>query len=385
MASFSFKADRPVDSYHTSDILFIISVLLLWGLGIFTLYVCTPYTGERLFGDRYYFVTRQLVWSGVGFVLLVFFATVNMKLIQKLLPFIVLGTFLLCLMSFIPGIGSNRKGASRWIYVAGLFTIQPSEFAKFAVVLFLANLFCKQRNEGRRDFYYPLAGLFVFVTVIFLQKDFSTGVFIFLVGCMMFFVCGARMTWFLPLMLLALPSIVLMVSIEPYRLNRVIAFLHPEEFAMTSGYQEMASKRAIRAGGFWGNGVGEGLSEVFKIPELQTDYIFAGWADSMGLVGVTAYFILLLFFTWRGVQIALTCESAFAAYVSFGCVSMIALQSLLNCAVVCGAAPTTGMPLPFFSSGGSSLVVTFCMCGFIINASHAPPDDGYRDMKVLAV
>ncbi len=383
MADFSFRADRPVDSYGKSDIFFIISVLLLWGLGIFTLYICTPYTAERLFGDRYYFVTRQLVWSGVGLCLMVFFASVNMKLIRKMLPFIVMGTLFLCLLAFIPGIGSNRKGASRWIYVAGLFTIQPSEFAKFAVVLFLANLFYKQRKEGRKDFYYPLAGLFIFVVVIFLQKDFSTGVFIFLVGCMMFFVCGARMTWFLPFMLLAIPAIALMVSIEPYRLNRVIAFLHPEEFAMTSGYQEMASKRAITAGGFWGSGVGEGLSEVFKIPELQADYIFAGWAESMGLFGVTAYFALLLFFAWRGSLITLGCENAFAAYASFGCVCMVFLQSLLNCAVVCGAAPTTGMPLPFFSSGGSSLVVTFCMCGFVINASHAPPDDEYGGVNVF--
>ncbi|MBP5158268.1 MAG: cell division protein FtsW [Treponema sp.] len=383
MSSFSFKADRPVESYNRSDIFFIISVLLLWGLGIFTLYVCTPYTGERLFGDRYYFVTRQLVWSVVGFVLLVFFSVVKMKFIQKMLPFIVMGSLLLCLMAFIPGIGSNRKGASRWIYVAGLFTIQPSEFAKFAIVLFLANLFYKQKKEDRKDFYYPLAGLFIFVAIIFLQRDFSTGVFIFLVGCVMFFVCGARMTWFLPLLLLAVPAIALMVSIEPYRLNRVIAFLHPEEFAMTSGYQEMASKRAITAGGFWGNGVGEGLVEVFKIPELQTDYVFACWADSMGLFGVTAYFILLLIFAWRGVRIALTCGNAFAAYAAFGCVCMVALQSLLNCAVVCGAAPTTGVPLPFFSSGGSSLVVSFCMCGFVINASHTPPDDDYGGVRIL--
>ncbi|MBQ6566213.1 MAG: FtsW/RodA/SpoVE family cell cycle protein [Treponema sp.] len=385
MSEFSFKADRPVGSYGRSDIFFIISVLLLWGLGIFTLYVCTPYTAERLFGDRYYFVTRQLVWSGIGFALMVFFAVVKMSVIQKMLPFIVMGTLFLCLLAFIPGIGSNRKGASRWIYIAGLFTLQPSEFAKFAVVLFLANLFQKQRREGRSDFYYPLAGLFVFVAIIFVQRDFSTGVFIFLVGCMMFFVCGARMTWFLPLLLLALPAIALMVSIEPYRLNRVIAFLHPEEFAMTSGYQEMASKRAITAGGFWGNGVGEGLTEVFKIPELHADYIFAGWADSMGLFGVTAYFALLLFFAWRGTLISLNCGNAFAAYASFGCVCMVFMQSLLNCAVVCGAAPTTGMPLPFFSSGGSSLVVSFCMCGFVINASHAPPDDEGGGMSVLGI
>ncbi len=375
MSNFAFKADRPVGTYNKSDILFVISVLLLWGLGIFTLYVCTPYTGERLFHDRYYFVTRQLVWSLIGFAGLVFFALVPMRTVNKALPFFVLGSLILCMRAFIPGIGSNRKGASRWIYVFNIFTIQPSEFAKFAVVLFLANLFSKHREERQKSFAYPLAGLFVFVSVIFLQKDFSTGVFIFVIGCILFFACGARMTWFLPLVMLAIPAMVFMVTIEPYRLNRVIAFFHPEEFAMTSGYQEMSSQRAITAGGFWGNGVGEGLVEVFKIPEVQTDYIFAGWADSMGLIGVSAYFVLLLFFAFRGVVISLNCGNCFASYAAFGFVCIIVLQSLLNCAVVCGAAPTTGMPLPFFSSGGSSLVVTLCMCGLIINASRCDDED----------
>ncbi len=378
MSSFVFHADRPVEKYHRSDILFMMMVLLLWGLGLFTLFVCTPEKGERLFNNRYYFVIRQLIWSAVGFTGLVVLALIPMRVLRKLLPFIVLGSLVLCIAVIIPSLGSARKGANRWFSVSRYWTVQPSEFAKFAVILFLSNLFDKQAREdgaSQKEFYYPLIGLFVFVITIFLQKDFSTGVFVFAVGCLMFFVSGARMSWFGPLVLLAIPTVVFMIAMEPYRLMRVISFLNPDEYALSTNYQILASQRAITAGGFWGNGLGSEFNDVFKIPEVQTDYIFAGWADSMGLVGVAAYFCALLFFAWRGYRTAFLCRDRFAAYASFGCISMIFLQSLMNCAVVCGAIPTTGITLPFFSSGGSSLVVTLCMCGFVINASRCDSDE----------
>ncbi len=377
MSDFTFQTDRTVGSYVKSDLLFIICTLILWGLGMFMLYVCTPYTGERLFSNRYYFVTRQFVWSFIGFVGLVFFALIPIHSLRRLLPLIVMCTLFLCVVAMLPGIGSERKGAARWIRLGNFGTVQPSEFAKFAVVLFLSNLFSKHADEpkSKQNFQYPFVGLLVFVVVIFLQKDFSTGLFVFFVGSLMFFVAGVLMSWFVPLMLLAIPAIVLMITIEPYRLMRVIAFFHPEEYTLSSGYQKFASQRSITAGGLWGNGFGSGLTEVFKIPEVQTDYIFAGWADAMGLVGVTVFFLLLVFFAVRGYRIAFCAKDSFASYAAFGCVTSILVQSLLNCAVVCGAVPTTGITLPFFSSGGSSLIVTLCMCGFVINASRLGTDD----------
>jgi len=381
VSAFMFHAARPVEKYHKSDILFMMMVLLLWGLGLFTLFVCTPEKGERLFNNRYYFVIRQLVWSVVGFASLAFFAMIPIRVLRKLLPFIVLGSLLLCIIAIVPSLGSMRKGASRWISLSRYWTVQPSEFAKFAVILFLSNLFDKQAREDggtQKEFYYPLIGLFIFVITIFLQKDFSTGVFMFIVGCLMFFVSGARMSWFGPLVLLAIPTVAFMIAIEPFRLMRVISFLNPDEYSLTTNYQILASQRAITAGGFWGNGLGSSFSDVYKIPEVQTDYIFAGWADSMGLLGVAAYFCALLFFAWRGYRTALLCRDRFAAYAAFGCISMIFIQSLMNCAVVCGAVPTTGITLPFFSSGGSSLVVTLSMCGFVINASRCDTDDDGR-------
>lgn len=386
MSSFTFFADRPVEKYRRTDKGLLVATLLLWGLGIFTLYISSPNTGLRLFKDRSYFIIHQLVSSAVGFAGLLFFTLLPMNKVRKLLPVIVIGSLVLCLLTFIPGVGIESKGARRWIKIPFISTFQPSEAVKFAVVLFLANLFDKQEritDESQKRIFPAIFGLVIFVLVIFAQKDFSTGMFIFMVGIIMFFAAGAKLSWLGPFALLAIPAAILMISIEPYRISRVAAFINPDDFTQTSGYQQFAAERAISSGGFWGSGLGSGLTKINSIPEVQADYIFAGWAEAMGFVGVIAYFAALVFFAWRAFSVALTTPDRFAAYGSFGCALMIVLQSLLNCAVVCGAVPTTGIPLPFFSSGGSSIIFSLCMCGFMLNASHCEASDEYMPVDTV--
>ena len=161
-----------------------------------------------------------------------------------------------------------------------------------------------------------------------------------------------------------------MITLNPYRLQRLIGWISPDEFSSTINYQSLNAKRAISAGGVWGSGIGSGLSKINSIPEVQADYIFAGWAEAMGYLGVAGYFILLVFFAYRGYKTALQNPDRFSALACFGCVSVIVLQSLLNTMVVCGLLPTTGINLPFFSLGGSSIIVTLAMCGFILNVSR---------------
>lgn len=373
METYSFFADRTLNHYNKNDTLFVVSVLLLWGLGMFTLYVVSATNGARFFNDPLYFTKRQLVSSVVGFIVFGVMSVLNIQLIRKGLPYIVLGTLILSFLTVVPGIGVNRNGASRWIRLP-FFTFQPSEAVKFSIILFLANLFDKQaaiqRKEDRSS--VPAAvGLIIFVGVILLlQKDFSTSVFIFGVGVILFIVSGSRIMWLIPFSLLALPASFLMVTLEPYRMNRVIAFLRPEEDMQGINYQNFSARRAINAGGFWGEGIGSELTKLKSIPEVQADYIFAGWVEAMGFIGVIIFFLLLFFFAWRAFRIALTVGDRFTALSVFGFASMIVLQSVANCAVVCGAIPSTGIPLPFFSSGGSSIIMTLAMCGFILNASR---------------
>ena len=216
------------------------------------------------------------------------------------------------------------------------FTLQPSELVKFALILFLANLFDKQSSIERledRSVLPCVIGVLFFVALILMQKDFSTSVFIFGICLLMFLVSGMKVTWLIPLSILAIPTMILLVTLEPYRVERIIGFLKPEEGIHTFNYQSNAAKRAISAGGFWGTGIGTGLVQSNRIPEVQADYIFAGWAEAMGLIGVIAYFVLLGFFAWKGIKIALTCENRFASYGTFGCVAAIVLQSLMNCEI----------------------------------------------------
>ncbi|MBQ9494428.1 MAG: cell division protein FtsW [Treponema sp.] len=378
MDEYVFLADKPIEAYRKSDVGFVACMILLCGIGIFALFVCSQNYAQRMFGNPYYFIKRQLVSIAIGFAGFIIFASLNMKIIRKLIPFIVLGTLVLCVLTFVPGISVERNGARRWLRMPFAFTLQPSEFAKFAVVLFLANLFDKQsriENPAEKSVLPAVAGFTLFSVVIILQRDFSTGVFVFLIGLIMFFASGAKLTWFFPALLLIIPTVIFLILQEPYRIERIIAFLRPMEGVRTYNYQSIAAKRAISAGGFWGAGIGSGLIWINTIPEVQADYIFAGWTEAMGFFGVIMYFALLCAFAWRGYASSFSCMNRFAALASFGCVTIIVLQSLVNTAVVCGALPTTGIPLPFFSLGGSSIIITLSMCGFVVNASRCTEDE----------
>ncbi len=373
MNQFTFYANKPTQNYHKVDMWLFASMLLLWGFGIFTLFVCSQTYAGRVFDDELYFVKRQLIYSVAGFAAFFVLLAMDIKLVRKFVSIIVIVTLVLCFLTFIPGISITRNGARRWLRLPGSFTFQPSELVKFAIVLFLANYFDKQEKltDPEEKTVFPcVVGLIVFAGIVFAQKDFSTGVFITVIGILLFFVSGAKLMWLFPFALIAIPAVFLMITLNPFRLQRLIGWIRPDEFSSSINYQSLAAKRAISAGGVWGNGIGEGLSRINSIPEIQADYIFAGWAEAMGYIGVIAYFVLLVFFAYRGYKTALQNPDRFSALSCFGCVSVIVLQSLLNTMVVCGLLPTTGINLPFFSLGGSSIIVTLAMCGFILNVSR---------------
>jgi cell division protein FtsW len=325
------------------------------------------------------------VYSGIGVVLLVMSASLDISVTKKLLPIIVIATLILCLTVFFPGIGSERNGARRWIRLPFNTTLQPSEFAKIAVILFLSNYFSKesfsrltsdltqQSIAAKRPASIPILGLMVFVLVIFFQKDFSTATFILFLGAVLFFISGTSLISLIAFSVLAIPLTVLFVFTEPYRINRLIAFANPNFDIHGINFQTSASRTAISAGGLFGEGIGVGLSRINRIPEVQADYIFAGWTEAMGFAGVLIFLALIAFFAWRGFSIAIHCKNNFGSLCAFGCVSSIVLQSLVNCGVVSNALPPTGLPLPFFSSGGSNLISTFCMCGVLLQVSRIKP------------
>lgn len=370
MSEFNFYAKKTSENYHKVDMWLVVAILLLWGLGVFTLFTCTK---NHFTNNSFGYVKRQLISSAIGFILFFVFLFTDIKMIRKSIGLIVVVSFVLCLLTFIKPLSIEKNGARRWLKMPGNFSFQPSELVKFAVVLFLANFFDKQErleNPEEKNLLPSVIVLVVFVAVVILQKDMSTSIFILLIGILLFFVAGQKLLWLIPFFILAIPTAFMAMFLEKYRIKRILGWLHPEDFDSTLNYQARAAKTAISAGGMWGSGIGSGLVKINSIPENQADYIFAGWAEAMGFVGVIAYILLLLFFAWRGYKNAMNCSDRFSSYAGFGCVSIIFMQSLVNIMVVCGLLPSTGIPLPFFSLGGSSIIVTLAMCGFILNISR---------------
>lgn len=365
-------AEKSNYSQH-ADTGFIVSILLLLGLGLVTLYASSVSYASRAFGEPLYFIKRQLLSCGVGIFLLILFSLIDLDFIRKLLPYICIGAFVLCILTFIPGIGVERNGARRWIKMPVLGSFQPSEFVKFTVILFLANLFDKKHSrmdDASVSIVPAIIGLFAYVLIVFLQDDFSTAFFIMLIGLSIFFIAGVKLRWFVGFCVFSIPIVFLFIFTESYRVLRLIAFFNPSEYSHSVNYQINASCRAISAGSIWGEGFASELERIKSVPEAQADFIFAGWTEAMGFIGVILFFVLLGYFAWRGYSIAFKCADKFRGFTAFGIITSIVLQSLINCGVVCGALPSTGIPLPFFSSGGSSLIITLLMCGVVINISN---------------
>lgn len=383
-----FRPGTMGEDNRANNGLFLVSVILMWGLGIFTLLITTTDIAQRFFGEgrKYHFVIRQLFFSGIGFVLFFVSSVVPLKFVRKALGILVIISLFLCCLPVI-GLGTESHGAPRWVNIPLVGRFQPSEFAKPVVILFLANIIDKSITQGyfeeKNAGWYPAIGLLLFCFVIILQKDLSTAILIMFVGILILYTSGAKLGWLFPVIGFGFAFAIFFICTEPYRLNRLIAFLKPGEYTMTLGYQRTQSDFVISAGGLWGNGLGTGMTSL-NIPEIQTDYIFSGWTNAMGLLGVGAYLLLVGFFSWRGFLISRECKNRFACYVSFGCTLMILVQSIVNVGVVSGLLPTTGIPLPFFSSGGSSLFSTFIMCGLILNACNSDQEEPvYANNKML--
>lgn len=354
------------------NFIFIMLVILLLGLGFTVLYSGSLSYGARFFDDSLYFVKRQAVNLILGLIGLIFCSFVEPKTLRSWLPIILFVTFIFAVMTFIPGLKSERNGASRWVKL-GKFTFQPSEFVKITIILFLANFFDKKQDlldEPLISIFPPFIVCGIFIFLIYLEPDFSTAMFLVFLTCLMFFIAGVGLSWFLKGLIVFIPIATIMVLSKAYRLERVLSFLFPDRDPLGLSYQVNSSIKAIISGGLWGAGLGNGLQKISSVPEVYSDFIFVVWAEEMGFVGVLIYFMLIVAFAFFGYGIALSAENKFLKFLAFGSVSSILFQSLLNAAVVSRLVPATGIPMPFFSYGGSSLITTMCFCGLVINVSR---------------
>ena len=267
-------------------------------------------------------------------------------------------------------------GARRWLFVFGQ-SFEPSELVKFSIVLYLAAIFSKKQdriNDPVNSLLPPLLVVSLFVALIYLQNDFSTAFFILLIALAMFLIAQVRILFFLLLSLLFVPLGGMLLFTKAHRVRRLMAFLNPLADPSGSGYQVIAAQSAFISGGFWGRGLGKGVRKLGGLPEAHSDFIYAVVGEETGFLGALFVLLLFLVLAWRGYSLAMKGKDSFTRYLAFGITSTITLQALLNIAVVTGLVPATGIPLPFFSSGGSSMLLTLTMGGVLFNLSRQPQD-----------
>ena len=268
-------------------------------------------------------------------------------------------------------------GANRWIIVGGI-SFQPSELAKLTLVLYLSYILAKKfgdLDDVINSLVPPLLVVGTFTALIYFQNDFSTALFVLLLSLLLFFVAGVKLRYFSLLVLTLLPLASILVLTKEHRVERLIAFLDPSSDPVGTGYQVIAAQSALGSGNFWGAGFGEGTEKLGGLPEAHSDFIFAVFAEEAGFIGVMFIIVLFLAFAVRGYAVAFRYEreDTFSFLLAFGLTGCIVFRALVNMAVVSGMLPATGLPLPFFSHGGSSMVIALLMSGLLVNLSRGVP------------
>jgi len=368
---YQFDVEKTQDQKITVQ-LFYLCVILLLGTGLVTLYSASYSFADRFFRDGNYFFIRQLIFAAVGIAAFFILLFVNLDTLRKfILPFVCIAA-ILCVLTMVPGIGVERYGASRWIEI-GPLSYQPSEMVKFVLPLYLAHLLDKKADNLDKFFTGILPPVLVtglFFGLIYIQNNFSTAVFIVFNAMIIFFLAGMKYRYFFAAIAMIIPISALLVFTKEHRVRRLVSFLRPEWDPLGAGFQVNASRDAIISSGFWGKGIGEGTRKISSIPEIHSDFIFSSYVEETGFIGIILFFTLFLMFAILGYRAALKSESLFGKLLAAGLTTMIISQTLLNTAVVSGALPATGIPLPFFSAGGSSLVTTLACTGLIINVAR---------------
>jgi len=327
---------------------------------------------EHKFADAFFFFKRQLLFAGIGVVGMLFISRIDYRIYKKYTPQFFVASFILLTSVLIPGIGLVRGGARSWIGV-GAFTIQPSEFMKLGLIMFLAK-YMSNNAEDARTFKKGLLPMMAVVGVIFadimLQPDFGSGMVLVMTSIIMMFVCGIPIKWFASFAGLGVAGIVALVISAPYRLQRITAYLDPFSDPQGTGFQIIQSLYAIAPAGLLGRGLGNSVQKYFYLPEPQTDFIFAILSEELGFIGSAGVLLIFLYFFIRCAKIIMKTKDLFGKYMVVGIMSMLMVQVMINIGVVTGLLPVTGITLPFMSYGGSSLTITLLSVGIILNISR---------------
>ncbi len=351
------------------DYILLVAVLVLVAIGLIFVYSASMYSAQATYGNQYFFISKQLVGALVGVVVMVALTFVKIDVVKRFWIVGVVASILLLALVFVPGIGVENYGARRWIGF-GSFTIQPSEIAKFAYVLFCATLMSKIDMSKLKNCIWPVVVGGVFCLLIIAEPNMSITMCMAMLMVIMLFIGGMKAKNFLLLLVPLALAVPLLILAEPYRLQRLLAFIDPWASPKGEGYQLIQSLYALGGGGWFGVGLFNSRQKYRFLPFAESDFILSVIGEEIGLVGCLFVFALYLVVILRGVRIAINCKDKFTCYLSSGICAVIAVQTALNFAVVTGSIPPTGLPLPFISYGGTSLVVFMGAVGVLLNISR---------------
>ena len=354
----------------SDGVLFLATVLLL-ALSIVMVYSASALVAFQRYHQPTYFLTKQLMWAALGVGFLALIMRIDYRFYRE--PAFIWSCLALVIVSLVAVLFSHPvNNARRWFSLGGL-GIQPSEPAKLTVIFFIAALL-ERRMHRINELRYSLLPIGIVVAIlvglIVVEPDFGTSMSIVLIVAVMVFAAGLNYVYFALGVVAALPLIGAVAIMEPYRVRRLMTFLDPWSDPLDGGFQIIQSLTAVGTGGVSGRGLMQGVQKMFYLPEPHTDFIYAVISEELGFVGATLVVLCFCVITWRGLRIALRAPDSFGAFLALGLTTMVAVQAFINISVVLGLMPTKGIPLPFVSAGGSSLVINLLGMGVLLNVSQ---------------
>ena len=348
-----------------------ISVLILSIFGLIMIYSSSYIWAEYKFNDAYKYVKQQGLFLIVGTILMYYISKIDYHIYEKKAMKIFGICIVLLILVLIPGIGSIRNGSRSWFGI-GSFGIQPSEFAKIGLIIYVSK-YLANNNKLIKDIKKGVLPILLvigtFFLLIMLEPDFGTAMVIVITLVSILFISGVKLSFFIKIGIVGLLGIVALIIVAPYRMLRIVSFLNPWVDPLGSGYQIIQSLYAIGPGGLLGQGFLKSRQKQFYLPEPQTDFIFSIISEEFGFLGILIVTAFFAFIFYRIIKISLSCDNLFYKYLSFGLGFGIIIQALLNICVVIGLIPVTGVTLPFFSYGGSSLLESMISIGIILSIS----------------
>ncbi len=354
------------------DFILFITVIIVSIFGIIMIYSASSIWAEFKFNDPFKYIKHQSIFFIIGIFIMLASSKIDLNYLKNKSNHILIICLILLILVLIPGIGSVRNGSRSWFGIGG-FGIQPSEFAKIGLIIYTAKyLSHNQRNmhdvkKGALPIFIVIG---IFFLLIMLEPDFGTAMVITLTLVCLIFISGLKISFFVKLGLLGILGIVALIIAAPYRMARIISFLNPWSDPLGAGYQIIQSLYAIGPGGLLGQGFMNSRQKHFYLPEPQTDFIFSIISEEFGFLGVLIVCTFFFIIFYRMLKIAMSSNDLFKKYLVFGLAFGIFIQAGLNLAVVVGLIPVTGVTLPFFSYGGSSLLVSMLSIGLVLNVSR---------------